>query len=203
MKPGIQRIARWLRYNAMYLGKPPWDTGETPPEVNEFIRQHPPGRAIDLGCGTGTNLLTLGQAGWLVTGVDFAIQAVAKARRKLEEAGIPGEVRSGDVSRYETVRGAYDLALDIGCYHGLSTSMRGSYRANLCRILKPGGWYLLYAHWKQAGDKGTIGITQSDFEAISKLLTLETREDSLDRRGHSAVWMLFSNQSPPEEDMLE
>ncbi len=41
----------------MYLrGHPPWDTGVTPPEVVELVegRDRPPGRAPDLGCGTGT-----------------------------------------------------------------------------------------------------------------------------------------------------
>jgi hypothetical protein len=51
--------------------------------------------------------------------VDFALQAVAQARRRLVRKGIPGEVRVGDVSRLETVQGSYDLVLDIGCYHGL------------------------------------------------------------------------------------
>lgn len=195
MKTGINTLFRWFRYNLMYLGKPPWDTGETPPELYNFIQQHPPGHAIDLGCGTGTNLLALGQAGWLVTGVDFAIQAVAKARRKLADAGIHGEVRSGDVSRLDVVQGDYDLVLDIGCYHGLSGSMRASYRKNLDVILKPGGSFLLYAHWIKTGAERPVGIAEADFSAFCEMLNLEWRTDSLDRFGRNAGWMLFTNQA--------
>lgn len=179
----------------MYLGKPPWDTGETPVELYDFIQQHPPGRVIDLGCGTGTNLLTLGQAGWLVTGVDFAIKAVSEARRKLAKAGIHGEVRPGDVSRLEVVQGEYDLVLDIGCYHGLTGPMRASYRKNLDTILKPGGSYLLYAHWTNPGDDSRVGISDADFQAFCNILHLEWRVDSQDRQDRSAAWMLYTSQS--------
>jgi SAM-dependent methyltransferase len=195
MKFHLQPLFHWVQYNLMYLGHPPWDTGETPPELLKFIQQHPPGHAIDLGCGTGTNLLALGRAGWRVTGVDFAIKAVVKARQKLARAGIQGEVRSGDASQLETVWGVYDLVLDIGCYHGLPDPMRSAYRNNLDAILKPGGSFLLYVHWQKPGSERTFGIDNADFDAICETLELEWRTDSLDRLGRSAGWMLFTKPS--------
>ena len=64
---------RRIYFNLLYLfTRPPWDTGVSPPELYDFIENHEPGRAIDIGCGTGTNVITLAQAGWQVTGVDFA-----------------------------------------------------------------------------------------------------------------------------------
>ena len=43
------------------LSRPPWDTEVTPPEVVELIEGEDlaPGRALDLGCGTGTNYMTI------------------------------------------------------------------------------------------------------------------------------------------------
>ena len=190
------RFINWLRYNLMYFGRPPWDTGQSPPELLAFLRQNPPGRAADLGCGTGTNLVTLARAGWQVTGVDFAVRAVAAARQKLRLQGLSGEVRAGDVSRLETVcspGGArYDLVLDIGCYHGLPPASRAAYCANLTEILAPGGVFLIYAHWKPddaPGDK--VGITQRDLNVLSSTLTLEQRQDSPDRWGRTTGWMRY------------
>ena len=47
----MRRIFFELRY---LLGDVPWDTGVSPPELLDFLDRHPPGRALDLGCGTGT-----------------------------------------------------------------------------------------------------------------------------------------------------
>src|SRR5512141_3185778 len=97
----IKRLTRWMRFNLMYFGSPPWDTGITPPELREFIRRHQPGKVLDLGCGTGTNLISLAQAGWRVVGVDFALKAVEEARKKLKAAGLEGRVIRGDVTRMD------------------------------------------------------------------------------------------------------
>jgi SAM-dependent methyltransferase len=190
MLPFFDRFVRLVRFNLMYLGKPPWDTGITPPELVRFLHDNPPGRALDIGCGTGTNLVALARSGWQVTGIDFAATAVRDARRRLAQEGYLGEVRAGDATSLENVLGQYELVLDIGCYHGISAASRAAYRANLGKILVPGGQYLGYMHWVDANGHG-IGVTQEDIDAFNAFLTLEDREDSQDRKGRSASWMRF------------
>lgn len=184
-------LPRRLLFTLMYLGSPPWDTGITPPELAAFITAHPSGRAIDLGCGTGTNLIALGRAGWHATGVDFARRAVQEARQKLERAGIAGEVRDGDVACLEIVQGEYDLVLDIGCYHGLAQPGWEKYRQNLAKILAPGGYFLLYAHWQAPGDAGDGGVLDGEVDAFQQILSLVSRQDSHDRWGRLASWMCY------------
>src|SRR3989440_13003287 len=110
--------------------RPPWDTGVTPPELVRVVESHPAGRALDLGCGTGTNVVYLARHGWEAVGVDFAGGAIAKARRRAAGAG--GTFLVGDVTHL-AVAGPFDLALDIGCLHSIAASGRAGYDAGLAR----------------------------------------------------------------------
>ena len=73
---------RWKFHWRYWRRQTPWDTQVTPPEVMEFIARTPPGKALDLGCGTGTNAIALARHGWRVTGVDFIPKAILAARGK-------------------------------------------------------------------------------------------------------------------------
>ncbi|GAB4566870.1 MAG: hypothetical protein Kow0047_18600 [Anaerolineae bacterium] len=176
MTQSPSRWQRWqatLRFNLMYLGRPPWDTGITPPELRELIEggQIPPGRAVDLGCGTGTNAIYLASHGFEVTGVDSAWVAIWKARRKAKRANVRVRFYVSPVTRLSFITEPVDLALDIGCLHGLPEADRPAYAAELARIVRPGGYFLLYA-W---GDRGWAGI---DPPQVQELLA-----------GFSAIWI--------------
>ena len=74
-------------YQSGIFQTPPWDTGISPPELINYLESHTPGLALDLGCGTGTNVITMAEYGWQVTGVDFVRRAISKARDKAIHAG--------------------------------------------------------------------------------------------------------------------
>jgi len=138
-------LLRWAFFELRYLfGRAPWDTGISPPELQHFIDSHPPGLALDIGCGTGTNCLTLAKCGWRVTGIDFSWGAIRRARQRARQAGHSIDFRRGDVRRLRDLLGPFDLALDIGCYHALAQSRREGYARDLAAILRPGGTFLLY-----------------------------------------------------------
>jgi len=82
------------------LGRVPWDTGVTPPEVVAVIERGDlaPGRALDLGCGTGTNCIYLARHGWQAVGVDFSVLAIRRARRKARRAGLDCRFYRADVT---------------------------------------------------------------------------------------------------------
>ncbi|MCJ8500082.1 class I SAM-dependent methyltransferase [Desulfatitalea alkaliphila] len=147
----VQRLAclgdaRWWSFLWRYLrGRTPWDTRITPPEVMAFLETAPPGRALDLGCGTGTNAMTMARRGWHVTGIDFAPQAIWTARRRASRVKPAIDFRIGDVTDLQGVRGPFDYALDIGCLHALTTSQQNRYAAGLPALLRPGAKYMLYA----------------------------------------------------------
>ena len=65
----------------------------------------------DLGCGTGSLSLLLGEAGHQVWGVDLSEQMVARARTKLADAGVSAEFVVGDASVPPRARGSADVVL--------------------------------------------------------------------------------------------
>ena len=187
----MSAFLRWLAFNLWYYRRPPWDTGVSPPELLAFLDSHPPGRALDLGCGTGTNAITLAQHGWSVIGVDFALAAIRRARRKAHTAGVAVDFYVGDVTRLEFVRQPMDLVLDIGCYHGLPPASRERYRRQVSGLLAPGGCLLLYAHLSRDPTVSGHGIGQDDLEQFARLLRLENRQDGQDRLNTPSVWLTF------------
>jgi len=191
----FHKLPRWLQFNLRYLGRPPWDTGISPPELKGIMAEKAPGRALDLGCGTGTNLLTLAKAGWEVTGVDLALVSVLKARRKFRKSGHSAYIIQGDVSSELLTGRQFELVLDIGCYHNLSPEGRARYRRNLQRWLVPGGSYLVYAHMKRV-TQGFHGVDERDILSFSRFLSLNWQRENSERRpdgggGWPSVWARF------------
>jgi len=188
---GLKMLQRLL-YNLWYYLNPPWDTGITPPEVVEAIegpRALKPGRAMDLGCGTGTNSLYLARHGWDVVGVDLAARAIRQARRKAEEAGLLVDFYTADVTRLNFLQPSFDLALDIGCFHALDDEGWRRYRDELCRLLRPGARFMLYAFGPRQGRFLQVGITPDQFQELFQPgLRLLRIEGGADPSGPSAAW---------------
>jgi 2-polyprenyl-3-methyl-5-hydroxy-6-metoxy-1,4-benzoquinol methylase len=134
---------RRLTFNLWYLRRPPWDSGIVPPEVEEFIREHPPGKALDLGCGTGTSSLALAQAGWTVTGVDFVRRAIRIARHKARRAGLTIDFQIADVLHLHLFPVSFALILDIGCFHGLSDAERMRMGGQITAVTDPSATMIL------------------------------------------------------------
>jgi SAM-dependent methyltransferase len=184
-------ILRRLFFNWMYLRRPPWDTGISPPELVEFIAAHTPGRALDLGCGTGTNAITLARQGWTVTAVDFAAQGIIRARRRAAAEGVSVDFRVADATRLENLQGTFDLILDIGCYHGLSREGQEAYVRNLERLLAPRGTYLMYGFFRQQNVNGP-GMLPDGLQPLdTDALELVSRVDGFDRRERPSTWVSF------------
>jgi len=183
-----------LRFWLASFARPPWDTGISPPELLEFIRAHPPGRALDLGCGTGTNAIALAQNGWQTTGVDFIARSIHQAERKAQQAGVSVHFLVDSVSHLPTLAGGFDLILDVGCYHGLAPLDKYRYFQNVLRLLAAGGYYLLYGFIGAENQTNLPGITAADVAMLTSNLHLISRVDGMDR-SHSSTWLHFKR--PP------
>jgi SAM-dependent methyltransferase len=191
----VQNAFRRLLFHFWYFRQPPWDTGISPPELIEFIETHSPGRAIDIGCGTGTNVITLARAGWRVTGVDFAPRAIRLAKQKLKAADLQADLQVNDATKLAGIEGPFDFALDLGCFHGISTQDRLKYLDQLERVLAPGGFWLMYGFLNGDADHASPGLDEADIDRISARLTLVSRRDGFDNRNRNSAWFLFRKKN--------
>jgi ubiquinone/menaquinone biosynthesis C-methylase UbiE len=193
----VQTLFRRLLFHYWYFRQPPWDTGISPPELLEFITTHKPGRAIDIGCGTGTNVITLARAGWRVTGVDFAPRAISLATQKIKHQGIQAELVVNDATKLSGITGPFDLAFDLGCFHSIPQNLQPKYLDQLERILAPSGVWLLYGFLKPNTGLSGPGLTVADVDRLSTRFTPISRQDGHDTtRGRSSAWFLFQKNTP-------
>lgn len=202
--PALNDVLRQLKLDRLlftlaYLrSKAPWDTGVAPPELVEAVegpRPPAPGRALDIGCGTGTTALYLARLGWDVTGVDFAApairQAEAKARRSGKMAGSARFVR-GDATKLDALGlgEGYTLLFDQGCLHGIPREKHHAYAAGLARHAAPGALYLLYAFGPRQIGARTLGLSPDEVCALfAPAFGVERVVEGTDTgRGFASAW---------------
>ena len=125
-------------------GDLPWDTGEPDVQLVELVRSGKvaPGRALEVGAGTGTNARWLAQQGFDVLAVDVSPRAVEQARAKLPTPAprCRFEVRDFLAAPPE---GPFTFVFDRGCFHIFDEAAdRARFAANVAARLAPGGVWL-------------------------------------------------------------
>jgi SAM-dependent methyltransferase len=178
------RADRWeARYQA---GDLPWDSSKAEMELLHRLDEialaaHPSGRArggglraIDLGCGTGTNAIELCKRGFEVTACDISGSAIEQAKAKASAAGA-GDITFAVADILEALpveAASVDLAFDRGCLHSVDGPVREVFAANVAAALKPGGWWVLLAGNKDDDPKydqpGPPQMTATQIAAITE-----------------------------------
>lgn len=133
-------------WNAHYTsGELPWDTGDPDPFLVELMQRGTvqKGRALEVGCGTGTNAVWLAEQGFDVFGLDLAPAAIERARVKAQSVSQQCRLEVRDFLQGEVPPGSYDLVFDRGCFHVFSApSEQASFAARVAALLAPGGHWL-------------------------------------------------------------
>lgn len=159
-----------LGYQLAYrFGVTPWEEagrifgGQIDTLLDSVVSR--PGRALDVGCGTGDHSIELAKRGWRVTGVDTVQLALNKADAKARDCNVDVSFVHGDATELgESVGGNYDLVLDVGCFHGLTDAQRVAYASQITAIAAPGATLLMFAFGR--GHRGPLprGVSRCEAE---------------------------------------
>ena len=154
-------------WNSAYQGSPPWDVGRPQPdfvrlaEAGELV-----GRVLDVGCGTGEQVMLAATHGAEAMGVDIAELAIQRAREKAEERGIHATFQVADAMHLDRLGRQFDVITDSGVFHVFSDDERPAFVTSLRSALRPGGmYYLMCFSDRQPGDWGPRRVSKAEIRA--------------------------------------
>lgn len=110
------------------------------------MKMYPPQEGmhvLDVGCGTGTNLMLYHEAGCKVFGIDLSPAMVEVAQKKL---GDRAEIRQGEASKMAYPDGLFDLVIGFLTLHEMPSQIRPAVISEMARVMKPDGRILLIDH---------------------------------------------------------
>ncbi len=132
--------ARYAEHDHVWSGKP-----------NAILVQEiaglEPGTALDLGCGEGADAIWLAERGWRVTAADISRNALQRAARHAEEAGVADRV---DWQRHDLAasfpEGAYDLVTAMFLHTPAEGMPREAVLRSAAAAVAPGGVLFVAGH---------------------------------------------------------
>lgn len=147
-------------------GQPPWDIGRAQPAIARlaaaggFVSP-----VLDVGCGTGENALHLAALGLSVVGVDVAETALAMARAKAGDRGLPATFAAADALRLKRLGRTFHTVLDCGLFHSFSPDERAGYVASLASATGRGGTLYVLCFSDGGPDTGPHPVTRDELSA--------------------------------------
>lgn len=152
-------------YRALYaLGLTPWDNDTVPDELAALVHDVRVARALDVGCGTGTQSRWLAELGFDVTGVDVVPAAIARAQKRLGDAGLSARLIVADLASSAPELGEpFSLVLDYGCLHSVPDPARDGLVRAYARHTERGARLLVFAFQPRRGP-GPKGAAREELE---------------------------------------
>ena len=96
-------------------------------------------RVLELGCGSGNNLVFLAREGFKAYGVDFSPSALELSKRHLDMFGYTADLRQSCISELPFEDGSFDAVIESNTLHcNMAATIAKSF-GEIFRVLKPGG----------------------------------------------------------------
>ena len=141
-------MSREKDWNERYVtGDLPWDTGKQDFNLSEIVtkRDIKPCKALEVGCGTGSNAIWLSRHSFSVTAVDIAETAIRRAIEKASEAGVKCEFHTNNFMKQKIAGAPFGFIFDRGCFHSFELAAERSKYAKIAHsyLKKDGLWLTL------------------------------------------------------------
>jgi len=115
-------------------------------DVNQFVVELcgklTPGNAIDVAGGEGRNAVWLAEQGWTVEVIDFAPNALAKARKLAEERGVADRMLTTEASALDFKAQLAPVDLAVVAYLHIYSHQFALAMATTVAAVKPGGYLM-------------------------------------------------------------
>lgn len=100
-------------------------------------------KALDIGCGGGTEAIFLAQCGYQVIGVDMSEEALKIAENRAEALEVEVGWKKGNALELPVESDTIDFINDRGCFHIIPACDRPKYAKEVSRVLRSEGAVLL------------------------------------------------------------
>jgi len=100
-------------------------------------------RVLEIGCGTGNNLIFFAENGFKTYGIDLDRDAISYAKKLLEGKNLKAELKIGDAKNLPYKNNSFDLILDRACLQHNKIEDIKIIIKQIERILKVGGILLI------------------------------------------------------------
>ena len=181
-------------FEQMYQGQAPWDTGRPQPAIIRLAEAGQiRGSILDVGCGTGENILYLAAKGHESWGLDFVPVAIERAKAKAAQRGIDAHFALRNALELSKLGRQFDTVIDCGLFHTFIDDERPVFVEGLVEVLRSGGLlYILCFSDEEPGTEGPRRVTQQEirdaFQNGWKVQKIEpTRFESIEVPGRMAV----------------
>ena len=122
----------------------PWEINRVDHNLSAVVSALPimPGKALDIGCGTGDNSIWLAGHHFQVTGCDISPDAIARAKAKAAMAAADCRFLHIDFLKEDLPGAPFSFVFDRGCFHTTPEGDRRRFVARVAALLEGGGTWL-------------------------------------------------------------
>lgn len=182
----LYRIMKWLRVPVQ------WVFG-THPELAGLVESGRVrrGRAVDLGCGAGREVIYLASQGFDVTGVDISPTAIGMARKAADAAGVEADFLIDDLTNLESISGPFDLILDYGALNDLNPEQRDAFMTQVLPLAADDSQFVLMCF----DSKLPLAEVRERFGHSYAIESVSSKSETGTRRTIS-IYLMERNTSP-------